>query len=246
MCFLRLLELGFSLGPLSRTVGHGFLLRLAAGYFRSPYRPRQALSESRAAPYSLKTPFRLFDQRRVWARTRPPRLATAVRHPLLEVNRNPAEAEMQLPCRPYPVLEQSGQSRMACGSWQDADPPAARAIIVANAQEPRALRRIAFSKEICHGPALAAERRSPTYDPQTPQVLPRFWSGISRRCIVAANARRRPRPLKSGLPTPSRASPAACCSSISAYGTWALLGIAATPFPQTPALIFMSMARLRR
>jgi membrane protein YqaA with SNARE-associated domain len=31
---------------------------------------------------------------------------------------------------------------------------------------------------------------------------------------------------------------------ISAYGTWALLGIAATPMPQTPALIFTAMSRL--
>jgi membrane protein YqaA with SNARE-associated domain len=31
---------------------------------------------------------------------------------------------------------------------------------------------------------------------------------------------------------------------VSAYGTWALLGIAATPLPQTPALIFIAMLRL--
>lgn len=31
---------------------------------------------------------------------------------------------------------------------------------------------------------------------------------------------------------------------ISAYGTWALLGIAATPLPQTPALIFAAVSRL--
>jgi membrane protein YqaA with SNARE-associated domain len=31
---------------------------------------------------------------------------------------------------------------------------------------------------------------------------------------------------------------------VSAYGTWALLGIAAMPLPQTPALIFTAMSRL--
>lgn len=31
---------------------------------------------------------------------------------------------------------------------------------------------------------------------------------------------------------------------VSAYGSWALLGIAATPFPQTPALIFTAISRL--
>ncbi len=31
---------------------------------------------------------------------------------------------------------------------------------------------------------------------------------------------------------------------VSAYGSWALLGIAATPLPQTPALIFTAMSRL--
>jgi membrane protein YqaA with SNARE-associated domain len=31
---------------------------------------------------------------------------------------------------------------------------------------------------------------------------------------------------------------------VSAYGTWALLGIAALPIPQTPALIFTAMSRL--
>jgi membrane protein YqaA with SNARE-associated domain len=31
---------------------------------------------------------------------------------------------------------------------------------------------------------------------------------------------------------------------VSAYGTWALFGIAATPLPQTPALIFTAVSRL--
>ena len=31
---------------------------------------------------------------------------------------------------------------------------------------------------------------------------------------------------------------------VSAYGTWALLGIAATPLPQTPALVFTAVLRL--